>query len=55
MTNQQWRLLLGAAGVGIAIILGQTDVPLDPIVKLVLTVAAGVIAFVKAPDGPTEE
>lgn len=51
MSNLNWRLVLGAAGVGIAIVLGQTDVALDPIIKLALTVAAGVIAFIKAPGG----
>lgn len=51
MSELNWRLVLGAAGVGIAIVLGQTDVPLDPVLKLGLTVAAGVIAFIKAPGG----
>lgn len=54
MTNRQWRVVLGAIGVGIAIVLGQTDVPLDPVFKLILVVAAGVIAFVKAPDETPE-
>lgn len=54
MSNLNWRLVFGAAGVAIAIILGQTDVVLDPIVKLALTVSAGVIAFIKAPGGSSE-
>ena len=54
MSNRNWRIVLGGVAVGIAIILGQSDVTLEPIVKLALTVAAGVIAFIKAPENDPE-
>jgi hypothetical protein len=50
MTNQRWRLIFGTAAAVIAYLLIQTDVPLDPIVKVVLGAASVALAFIKAPE-----
>ena len=36
MTNVQWKLLFGVVSVVCAFLLVQTDIPLDPIVKVVI-------------------
>ena len=47
MTPAHWQKLLGAIGVGVALILAQSDVVLDPVLKLALVVTAGVVAYLR--------
>lgn len=47
MTAQQYQTLLGVIGVVTALLLAQTDVPLDPAIKLALVVVAGVAAYLR--------
>ena len=49
MTNHRWRLIFGAGAALVAYLLIQTDVPLDPIAKVVLGGISVVLAFIKAP------
>jgi len=46
-TAGEWQTILGVIGTVTAILLAQTEVPLDPIVKLSLVVTAGVVAFLR--------
>ena len=47
MTAKQSQTLLGVIGVVTALLLAQTDVPLDPTVKLALVIVAGVVAYLR--------
>ena len=46
-TANEWQTILGVIGIVTATLLAQTEVPLDPIVKLALVVTAGVVAFLR--------
>jgi hypothetical protein len=53
LSNVQWRTVFGAAAAIVAYLLIQTDVPLDPVVKVVLGALSVALAFIKAPaDAP---
>jgi hypothetical protein len=47
ITEKQWQTLLGVIGVVTALLLAQTDVPLDPAIKLTLVIVAGVVAYLR--------
>lgn len=51
ITPRQWQTILGIIGTATAIILAQTDVPLDPLAKLALVVTAGVVSFLRPGGG----
>lgn len=46
MTNTAWRTLFGAAAAVVAFLLVQTDMPLDPFVKVTLGCIAVALAVV---------
>ena len=46
-TANEWQTILGVIGIVTATLLAQTEVPLDPLVKLALVVTAGVVAFLR--------
>lgn len=52
MTNTRWRSLFGVAAAVVAYLLIQTDVPLDPIAKVVLGALSVALAVIKAPEDP---
>ena len=49
MTNQQWRIAYGAIATACAFLLIQTDVVLDPLVKMLVGLTSVVVAYIKAP------
>jgi len=51
MSNRTWRTLFGVAAAVVAFLLIQTDVVLDPILKVALGAAAVGLAVIQAPEG----
>ena len=47
ISTGQWQTVLGITGVVTAILLAQTEVPLDPVVKLFLVCVAGVVGYLR--------
>ena len=47
ISTGQWQTVFGITAVLTSILLAQTEVPLDPIVKLFLVCVAGVVAYLR--------
>lgn len=47
ISTGQWQTILGVIGIATATILAQTEVPIDPVITLVLVITAGVVAYLR--------
>ena len=49
MNNHTWRVIYGAIATACAFLLIQSDVQLDPLVKMLVGLVSVVVAYIKAP------
>lgn len=52
MTSNQWKLLLGGVSAVVAFLLVQTDLALDPVVRVALGAASVFLAVFKTGESP---
>jgi dipeptide/tripeptide permease len=51
MSGRQWQIVFGTVNAVCAFLLIQSDVPLNPVLKVALGAVVAGIGFVRAPDG----
>lgn len=55
MTGRQWRIAFGAIAAACSFLLVQPDVQAIPALAIVLGTVNVVVAFLRAPDEPTQD